>query len=55
MVLVPYSLVQDFSAPQFCVEASVLALLWVVVALVITLMLANNVANLIDGRPLHAH
>ena len=43
------------SVRLFCVEATVLALLWVVVALVITLMLANNVANLIDGRPLHAH
>lgn len=39
----------------FCVEAVVLLFLWVVVALVATLTLANNIANLIDGRPLHDH
>ena len=40
---------------RFCVEAVLLALLWAVVALVVTLMLANNLDNLMDGRPLHAH
>lgn len=43
------------SVRLFCVEATVLAVLWVVVALVVAMMLANNVANLMDGRPLHAH
>jgi len=43
------------SVRLFCVEAALLALLWVAVGLVMTLMLANNVANLIEGRPLHAH
>ena len=43
------------SVRVFCVEATAQALLWVAVALVITLMLANNVANLIEGLPLHAH
>lgn len=43
------------SVRGFCVEAVVLGLLWLVVALVATLMLANNIANLIDGRPLHDH
>ncbi len=42
-------------ARLFCVEALVLLFLWAVVALVATLMLANNIANLIDGRPLHDH
>jgi hypothetical protein len=43
------------SSRLFCVEALVLTLLWVVLALVAVLMLSNNIANLIDGRPLHAH
>ncbi len=42
-------------ARLFCVEALVLLFLWLVVALVATLMLANNIANIIDGRPLHDH
>jgi len=33
----------------------VLTLLWAVIALVAVLMLSNNIANVIDGRPLHAH
>ena len=40
---------------RFCVEAVLLALLWAVIALVVTLMLANNIGNLLDGRPLHSH
>ncbi len=40
---------------RFCVEAVLLALLWAVVVLVVMLMLANNIDNLLDGRPLHAH
>lgn len=43
------------SVGLFCVEAAVLGLLWLVVALVAILMLANNITNLIEGRPLHAH
>ena len=43
------------SAKLFCVEAMVLALMWMVVVLVAMLMLANNISNLIDGRPLHDH
>lgn len=43
------------SAGLFCVEALVLGLLWLVLALVATLMLANNITNLMEGRPLHAH
>jgi len=43
------------SAKLFCVEATVLALMWMVVVLVAMLMLANNISNLIDGRPLHDH
>ena len=39
----------------FCVEALALLFLWLVVALVATLMLANNITNIIDGRPLHDH
>lgn len=36
-------------------EAVVLLLHWAVLALVVLMMLANNVANLLDGRPLHDH
>ena len=43
------------SVRLFYVQALVLGLLWAVLALVAILMLANNIANLIDGRSLHAH
>lgn len=43
------------SVRGFCVEAMVLGLLWLVAALVMTLMISNNIANIIDGRPLHDH
>ena len=43
------------SVRLFYGQAMVLTLLWAVLALVAVLMLANNFANLIDGRPLHAH
>jgi hypothetical protein len=42
-------------ARLFCVEALVLALMWLVVVLVAMLMLANNISNILDGRPLHSH
>lgn len=42
-------------ARWFYVEAMVLAVLWLVLAVVATMMLSNNIANLIDGRPLHDH
>lgn len=43
------------SVRGFCAEAILLGVLWLVVALVAMLMLANNIANVIDGRPLHDH
>lgn len=38
-----------------CVEMLLVVLHWGVLAVVVLMMVANNLANLIDGRPLHDH
>lgn len=38
-----------------CVEALHMGLQWMLLGLVVLMMVANNVANLLDGRPLHDH
>lgn len=38
-----------------CVELLMMMLHWGMLGLVLLMMVANNVANLMDGRPLHDH
>lgn len=43
------------NAPGWIMELSVGLALWMLVACTVVIVLGNNVANLIEGRSLHAH